>query len=408
MNVKRLFAIGFIFGCTALAWFILGGALSFRTQATKDRLGREVRGNWGAPMAQPHPTLYYMAPTGARIKRTIQPTESQVRVQLQYDPKKKGLHWYRTYGVDFDASYTVTNPTPIRQTIYATFTFPAQGIRYDRFFLRVGDKDTGKSPSQGSITESILLEPGQSAPLRIGYWAAGLDQWTYRFADAPRVQAFALRMETNFRDINMPAGSESPTSRKAADTGWSLAWDYTDVIGARAVGMDMPAVVNPGPVAARMTFFAPVSLLFYFSVLVMLSVARGGVLHPMHFFFLACGCFAFQLLFAYLVDLIPILAAFGIAAGVSLALVTGYLWGVAGPAFARLSAVAHVAYMVLFSYSFFYPGLTGITITVGAIVTLALLMAFTTRVNWESVLGGSSRVPAHPPTALAVDPPPVP
>jgi hypothetical protein len=145
-----------------------------------------------------------------------------------------------------------------------------------------------------------------------------------------------------------------------------------------------------------MTFFAPVSLLFFFAVLVMLSARRSVDLHPMNYFFLAAGCFAFQLLFAYLVDLLPLAASFALAAAVSLLLVGGYLWRAAGPAFARPAAVAQFAYMVLFSYSFFFDGLTGITITAGAILTLALLMAFTAKIDWNATLRPKSRPPHTP------------
>jgi len=149
----------------------------------------------------------------------------------------------------------------------------------------------------------------------------------------------------------MPVGTESPTSREAIEEGWELAWQYSDVIGAQSVGMDMPAVVNPGPVAARITYFAPVSLLFFFAVLVILGMMKGVDLHPMNYFFLAAGCFSFQLLFAYLVDLLPIMRAFGISAIVSLVLVSGYLWLVTGGAFARLAALAQFAYMTRFHCS---------------------------------------------------------
>jgi hypothetical protein len=98
-------------------------------------------------------------------------------------------------------------------------------------------------------------------------------------------------------------------------------------------------------------------------------------------------------LFAYLADLVPLMAAFVISAAVSLLLVNGYLWRAAGAAFARVAALAQFAYMVLFSYSFFFDGLTGITITIGAIVTLALLMAFTAKLDWNNVF----RRPATPP-----------
>ena len=159
-------------------------------------------------------------------------------------------------------------------------------------------------------------------------------------------------------------------------------WAYPDVIGAQAVGMDMPSVLNPGPLAARISFFAPVSLLFFFAVLIIMNAVRRVNLHPMNYFFLAAGFFAFQLLFAYLVDLVALNLAFGIAAAVSLVLVSGYLFLATGKSVGWLAAVAQFAYMVLFSYSFFFDGLTGLTITIGAIFTLALLMVTTAKVNW--------------------------
>lgn len=384
MNIRRIFAVGFIFVCTAIAWFVLGQALTLRTQASHRKLGVEVAGNWGTPMAQRHPVIYYIAPTHARPQQNIQPNRSAIRVKLQYDPKKKGLLWYRTYKVDFDAQYEIINRTPIRQTIYIDFQLPAEGVRYDKFSLTIGDKESTQTPVQGRITESVILGPGEEVPLHITYWAAGMDRWDYHFGDQPRVQDFQLAMETDFDEINIPAGTESPTSREQlTPSGWNLDWTYSDVIGARSIGMDMPAVVNPGPVATRITFFAPVSLLFFFTVLLIMSIVRGAGLHPMNYFFLAAGCFAFQLLFAYLVDLIPTMAAFSIAAVVSLLLVNGYLAAVAGFRFARLSSTAQFGFMVLFSYSFFFPGLTGLTITIGAIVTLALLMLATAKTDWN-------------------------
>ncbi len=382
MTIKRLFAIGFIIVCTAVAWFILGGAVSLRSRSSDSRLSSEVAQNWGPPLVQEHPVLFYEAPTSGLARREIQPLSSDIRVALVYEPKRKGLLWYRTYFADFTGSYVVKNPTQIAQTIYVTFRFPAQDARYDRFSLQFGDKLTDKAPVDGQIRESLTLAAGAQVPLTVTYHAAGTNGWSYAFGKAKRVQNLHLAMTTDFLDINIPANAESPTSREREGTGWTLRWDYTDVIGANAVAMDMPSVRNPGEVAGRMTFFAPVSLLFFFAVLVIVAVRDRVSLHPMNFFFLAAGCFAFQLLFAYLVDLLPLTASFLIAAAVSLTLVNGYLWRAAGARFASISLAAQFAYMVLFSYSFFFEGLTGITITAGAIVTLALLMAFTARVDW--------------------------
>ena len=81
----------------------------------------------------------------------------------------------------------------------------------------------------------------------------------------------------------------------------------------------------------------------------------------MHFFFLAAAFFAFHLLFAYLADHVPIHAAFAIAAVTSLALVMSYLRLVFGSRFAFFAAgTAQLVYLVLFSYAFFFKGLTGL------------------------------------------------
>lgn len=403
MTIKRLFAICLIIACSSVAWFLLAGTVQFRSNQTDGRLGNEVGKNWGPVLVQEHPSLFYEAPTSGQARREIQPEKSEISVALKSDPKQKGLLWYRTYSVDFQSEYVVRNPTPVAQTIYAEFAFPAADARYDQFSLKFGDRLTDKTPVDGRIRESLLVPPGGEVPLVITYRTVGMNSWTYSLKNAKRLRNLHMVMRTDFADINFPPGTQSPTvdPRQREGEGWKLEWKYADVIGANAIAMDMPAVTNPGYVAGRMTFFAPVSLLFFFAVLVIVSLRERIDLHPMNYFFLAAGCFAFQLLFAYLVDLVSIHIAFAIAAAVSLLLVNGYLWRAATRRFAIVSLVAQFAYMVLFSYSFFFDGLTGITITVGAVITLALLMASTARVQWASVFPGR-------PAPAAPQPPPIP
>jgi hypothetical protein len=401
MTTKRLLAICLIIACTTFAWFLLGGTLQYRSSETDGRLGSEVVKNWGPLLTQEHPSLFYEAPTIGNARREIQPERSEISVTLTYDPKQKGLLWYRTYKAEFSGKYVVKNPTPIPQTIYASFKFPAADARYDAFSLLLGDKLTDKAPVNGEIRESLLLAPGAEVPLTVTYRATGLNQWVYSLKSAKRLKNLHLAMITNFTEINIPPFAESPTSRSFKGDGLELQWNYTDVIGANAIAMDMPAVTNPGQVAGRMTFFAPVSLLFFFAVLVIVGIRERAGLHPMNYFFLAAACFAFQLLFAYLVDLLPLTLSFLIAAAVSLVLVTGYLWRATTGKFAAISAVAQFAYMVLFSYSFFFEGLTGITLTVGAIITLALLMGFTARIKWDTALTSRPAAPPPLPTGAA-------
>lgn len=71
------------------------------------------------------------------------------------------------------------------------------------------------------------------------------------------------------------------------------------------------------------------------------------------------------------------------SAVVSMALVLSYVRLFVGWRFA-LERVAPVQliYLVLFSATFFWKGFTGLSITVGAILTLFAVMQFTGRLDW--------------------------
>ena len=151
--------------------------------------------------------------------------------------------------------------------------------------------------------------------------------------------------------------------------------------------MDPPDRLNPGPFAARVTFFAPVALLFFLTVMVILGVLRRQALHPVNYFFLAAAFFAFHLLLAYLVDHVNVHLAFAIASATSVFLVVSYLRLVAGMRFALVQAgLAQMVFLVLLSYAFFFEGYTGLTVTVGAVVTLFVLMQLTGGIDWAEVL----------------------
>jgi len=118
----------------------------------------------------------------------------------------------------------------------------------------------------------------------------------------------------------------------------------------------------------------------------------------MNFFFIAAGFFSFHLLFAYLVDVLPLHASFLIAAGVSLLLVCGYVYAFAGRTLSLWAVGAQFAYMVLFSYSFFIDGYSGLTIAIGSVLTLAFLMITTAKIDWSKRF---ARNPVAPPPVVS-------
>jgi hypothetical protein len=411
MTSARLFAIGFIYVCTAVAWFVLGGTIVSRTGESDVRLAEEVAQLWGGRHEQRAPELTVFRPRevvdkvqekdakGALVEREVKRTvvdehplpldESRVDVSLDLDQRRKGLLWYDTYGVAFSARYRLHNPDPEPRGVRVLVTFPSTQAIYDGFVFRVNGKEAPPVTDLSKGVPFLLdLQPGEEAVVELAYRSRGLGEWAYAFAPqgVAQVRNFRLDMTTDFAGIDFPAGTLSPSSRERAGAGWKLSWAFDSMVTGQKVGMDAPNRLNPGPFASRVTFFAPVSLLFFVTVLVILGALRGKSLHPVNYFFLAAAFFAFHLLLAYLVDHVDVHVAFGIAALTSVALVVSYLRLVAGMRYALLEAgLAQVVFLVLFSYAFFFEGYTGLTVTVGAVLTLFVLMQLTGRVDWAEV-----------------------
>ncbi len=88
-----------------------------------------------------------------------------------------------------------------------------------------------------------------------------------------------------------------------------------------------------------------------------------------------------------------------ISSVVSIALVVSYLRLVVDLRFAVVDAgLTQLIYLVVFSYAFIFEGFTELAVTIGAILTLFVLMQMTGRLRWEEKLGSpqlrKSGVPA--------------
>ena len=406
--IKRLFAIGFIFACVSVAWFVLAGATYKRTHTADSSLKSRVAQLWGAPQAQLPPVILASETVtkkvesledGKKIIKTVEEklTEkltldsSDLQVGIKLDHRQKGLLWYSTYGVDFGATYVVTNNARVARDIEIAMPFPAKRAVFDdlRFEIDGAQWITKPAPGEDKFVGHTRLGPGEQVTLRVGYRSQGLDRWSYHFGSGvSEVRNFKLAMRTNFEAIDFPDDAISPVSKQRAADGWALKWEYRHLVSGVNIAMAMPDKLQPGPLASQIASFAPVSLFFFIVVLLTIGIVRGVDIHPMHFFFLAASFFSFHLLFAYLADQASIHAAFAIAAVVSMVLTISYLRIVFGVAFAIVAAgTAQLVYLVLFSYAFFFKGLTGLAITVGAIATLFVLMQITARVNWNAVFG---------------------
>jgi hypothetical protein len=241
------------------------------------------------------------------------------------------------------------------------------------------------SIDETGAASKLPLAPGQTALLHVAYRSRGTERWRYKLADGiAQAHDFSLNMHTNFKDIDFADDTLSPTTEKETANGWELDGSYSDLISGFQIGMEMPEKLQPGPLAGEISYFAPVSLFFFFFLMFILTTLRGIDLHPMTYFFLAAAFFAFHLLLAYLVDHVSIHAAMAIPSLVSIFLVVSHLRLVAGIRFAAFEAgTAQLIYLVMFSYAFFWKGFTGLTITVICVITLFIVMQATGKIRWS-------------------------
>ena len=421
---KRLIAIAFIYVCTTVAWMILGATLFQRSESSDQRLRGRVSSTWGTSQHQQAPSAFVerietqvvtpavrrpapppgttttaipdrVAPATMEVVRTRVPIaleQTRANVAFDLDHRQKGLLWYSTYGVTFDATYRFRN-TADSDSITLEFRLPAAQAVYDGLRVTLNGAPASYRPENQAIITTARVPRGDSLVLGVAYKSQGLDEWRYALGnDVTEVRDFELVMRTNFEDVDFPESTLSPTDKVEIDGGWELHWRYANLLSGFQIGMDMPRKLQPGPLAGRIAFFAPVSLLFFFALMFIIVTIRGIDLHPMNYAFLAAAFFSFHVLLAYLVDHISIHVAFIIASLVSIGLVVSYLRLAVGHSFAfREAAVAQFIYLVLFSYAFFFEGFTGLAITIGSILTLFAAMQFTGRVRWSEVFAATAR-----------------
>lgn len=434
--MKYFIAVAFVWiGCT-VAWIVLGSTLVYRSGEMSAELTNEVDRLWGPPLTQaPANVSYQLAKTvkekttstdaqGRTIENVLERevmethflplVNSDVHAHLALEHRQKGLLWFPTYALDFGARYEFTNDTDAARDV--TVRFPLDSCAgemraehrgsaactsnsvYDGF--RIEDERGGR---RAIVVENNVarfaqkLAPGEKLSFNVRYKARGRSSFRYALTQGTgRVDGFRMRVSTDFAKVDFPPGTLSPSKHGPTQQGWLGEWSFDSLVANAGIGVDLPQKLNPGPLASRITFFAPVGLLFFLFVVSVLSAASASRLHPMHYFFIGCAFFAFHLLFAYTVDHIALAQAFAVASATSLLLVVSY-----GRLFlglrraAVLLGVPQLVYLVLFSATFFWEGYTGLAVAVGAIVTLFVIMQITGRVRWDQAFA-RPQVPAPP------------
>ena len=420
MSVSRFFAALVIVIVVTGAWMILGGTITYRTANLQESLAAEVNNLWGpSDVTQESPTIDTGTGKGAQL-----PVKADVNVFFDHHNRYKGLLWFSTYAVDFSGVYTVASPpepadaaSPSKRACTFIFKLPEGSTLFESltFTLDKLPVEPRAAAERGANALEIALPADRTEHVvSVAYKTRGRDRWFY--VPSPNVpdviRNLTLTAKANFPDIDYPKDTVSPVQPAQIGANGSVAtWHYDSVRMSNRIGLEMPSLPSAGPIAARISYFAPVSLLFFLTVIFTVCVLKKIDLHPMHCLFISAGFFAFHILLAYLIDLVNIHAAFWICSAVSLLLVVSYMRLVAGFRFAAVYVgFAQLVYLIGFGYAFFWAGRTGLTVTIGAVLTLFVLMQATGRVNWTDSFrrrNGQPQPRPEPPPTTPPGPPPL-
>jgi hypothetical protein len=381
----RIAPIVVIYLCTAATWLFLAKSVDDRTREYDTKLRGAVGELWGTKQKQEAPVI---STNDSTSRETPTLRASNLDVDLGLEHRQKGLLWYSTYRVKFGGRYQIANTSDSPKSVTFRFRFPSEKAIYDDVRFVVGGQPIQDLPIRdGRLTKELSLAPGQTEFIEIGYVTSGMDEWWYDFGSSVnQIKNFSLVMNTDFDQIDFPENSIAPTKKDKTSTGWKLQWTYANLLSNVKIGMVMPQKLNPGPWVSQVSYAAPVSLFLFFFLLFVISTVRQIRIHPMNYFFIGASFFSFHLLLAYLVDHVSVHVSFIIASVVSVALVVSYMRLVVGQRFAFLEVgISQFVFLVLFSYSFFFKGYTGLAITALSIATLFITMQITARLDWDAV-----------------------
>src|SRR6266511_1901114 len=194
---KRIIAIIFIFICASIAWAILGATIFSRTYSLDSVAQDRVASTWGAPQNQLPPTAVFRR----IIPRTEESLENGKKIVKKINDE-------------------VTTPLPLESSTVDGMAVPTTN-------------------HENSAVGTIKIGAGKTAKLGVGYRSQGLNEWRYSFGaqNVTQVYDFALRMKTNFKDIDFPENTLSPSIKTETGPGWDLTWSYKILLSGYQIAM---------------------------------------------------------------------------------------------------------------------------------------------------------------------------
>ena len=445
MTVRKLLAVGLIFVGFSIAWIILGNVNTSRTGKQSQVLLARVQNAYGGPLVITPPQMFYEVAFEKKAtingidtlstykqKELVDPSKSDISIDLRMERKKIGNLWFPIFTAVYQGEYEYnfkSIPKEFRsQTLFLLPGLNSSESLFNNIEMKINDaviqplsKLVAGTPIElekqvilaGNVSVIFNYETtgtdymlyvlsGQKQPLQKSDSEENFSRETDNIKEKydslerlTRLDDFNVKVTTDFKKYDFPNRTIPPTKREEKSNITEFYWEFNKTVTGKNIGIIIPKLRNPGEIAGRISFFAPVSLLFFFVVMIIISLLNKKVLHPMHYFFLAATFLSFHLMFSYVADHVSIYLAFGIAAFISCLLTFSFLVRIHRWRYAVIAMSLQFLYLIVFSWSFFYKtaeglGITGLIVTIVSVITLFVLMRVTGKINWDQVFSTHS------------------
>ena len=424
-------AVGIIFVGFSIAWMILGTANADRTEGQASRLLKRVQNSYGGPLIITPPRIYYEKTKKRKVevagletitayieRETVDPSASNVAVDLSLERKKVGNLWFPVFLAKYQGHYEYDiEAIPEDLRVETLFLLPglssSESIFRDIEF-KINDtlvEPLSRLVSNSSVEITTANYVDGKLVIDFDYETTGTEYMLYLLSNQgasrlrgreekqldnlekerlTRLENFSFNLTTDFIKYELPKRTVPYSALHQRDGRSEFEWRFDKTVTGKNIGLIVPREMIPGDIASRISFFAPISLLFFFVVLTIFGILAKNRLHPMHYAFLAATFLSFHLMFSYSADHISMYLAFVIASLVACLLTFNYVARVKDQKYALIATSLQLLYLVVFSWSFFYQtdsglGITGLIVTIVSVVTLFALMQLTAKLDWQNL-----------------------
>jgi len=311
-----------LLGSTSIVVFatwVIAAQVEQRNDFAGSHVAQDVESRWGAPVAQPAPSLRYVQSGTIFTELKKLPFDRQeIKIDAKMNYRKRGLRYFSGFDFALTAVYRVKNAEP--NDIDVAFIFPIElnksQVLLSELTFQVDGRDAELDLGRGGnrLVWTGRIAKGQSTEFHIRYQARGLESFVYKLD--PSLPARNVQLHVGVaggENFDYPAGVLSASSVTQTRAGVALDWAFPSLESGVNLGVILPAEKTFDSIIATMARRAWVPFLAFAAILLLLSARHERALLFYESWLLAAAFgFTFVLL-AYLAAFLNFYLAYAIA-----------------------------------------------------------------------------------------------